>query len=142
MRFYLGSDHAGYELKTIVKDYLIKKEYEVDDLGTYSEQSVDYPDFAKKVANVITTDEDSVGILVCGTGIGMSIAANRFKGVRAALVRDSESAKMARAHNDANILVLAGRLTESEDALRYLDIFINTPFDGGRHIRRVEKFDE
>lgn len=142
MVFYIGSDHAGYEMKETVKKYLIENDYEVVDLGTGSPDSVDYPDIAHRVAKSIQSDEDGRGVLICGTGIGMSMASNKHRGIRAALVRDEEAAKMCRAHNDANILVLAGRQTTMDDAVRFLDIFIDTPFDGGRHKRRVEKIDD
>lgn len=133
----LASDHAGFTLKEIVKRILQNyDDIEVIDLGPVTaEQSVDYPDYAKKLAENLV----DIGVLICGTGIGMSIAANRFKNVRAALCTTPEFAKLARAHNDANVLVLPGRFLNEEDAKACLDVFLTTPFDGGRHQQRVEK---
>ncbi|MCF8027805.1 MAG: ribose 5-phosphate isomerase B [Desulfobacteraceae bacterium] len=136
----IGSDHAGYELKEIVKNYLISLDFKVDDFGTDSEQSVDYPDFGSRVAGKVDSGEYERAILICGTGIGMSMVANRFGGVRAALCNDLFSAIMSRRHNDANILVLGGRVIGTELAREIVQAWIQTPFEGGRHSQRLEKF--
>jgi len=132
----LGSDHGGYRLKERLKEHLGNLAY---DFGTYSEASCDYPDIAKKVAKAVANGEYAMGILCCGTGIGMSIAANKTEGIRAAVVSDKFSAEMARAHNDANILCLGERVIDTETALELTAIFLSTPFAGGRHACRVEK---
>jgi len=136
----IGSDHAGFNLKEAIADYLEKKGYEVKDCGTFDTASVDYPDFVPCVVKVVK--EGGRGVLICGTGIGMSISANRYRGVRAARCLDVFSCEMARKHNDANILVLGGRLMGEELAFRVLDVFLNTEFEGGRHKRRLDKIDE
>ncbi|MFN4190986.1 MAG: ribose 5-phosphate isomerase B, partial [Pseudothermotoga sp.] len=125
-----------------LKGFLISKDFKVLDEGTYSEDSVDYPDFAKKVANDIKSKNADFGILVCGTGIGMSIAANRIKGIRAALCLFPEMARLARLHNDANVLVLPGRLISSELAQWITEVFLSERFEGGRHEKRVKKIEE
>ncbi len=135
----IAADHGGYSLKEEVKNYLQDNGYTVIDLGTHSEESVDYPDFAAAVAQKISNNEYSLGILMCGTGIGISIAANKFPNVRAALVHDELSAKMAKVHNNANILVLGGRTTTPERAKKLVTIWLNENFEGGRHTRRLEK---
>ncbi|MFN3282882.1 MAG: ribose 5-phosphate isomerase B [Pseudothermotoga sp.] len=142
MKIALGSDHAGFKLKEALKGFLISKDFKVLDEGTYSEDSVDYPDFAKKVANDIKSKNADFGILVCGTGIGMSIAANRIKGIRAALCLFPEMARLARLHNDANVLVLPGRLISSELAQWITEVFLSERFEGGRHEKRVKKIEE
>jgi len=136
----IGCDHAGYELKEIVKNYLISLDFKVDDFGTDSEKSVDYPDFGSRVAGRVDSGEYERGILICGTGLGMSMVANRFSGVRAALCNDLFSAIMSRRHNDANILVMGGRVIGSELAKEIVSAWIKTPFEGGRHSQRLEKF--
>ena len=138
MKIALGSDHAGYSLKEEVKKYLDLKERPFTDFGTFKIDSSDYPEFAYKVANAIASEECDRGILICGTGIGMSITANKIKGIRAAVVNTEESAKMSRLHNDANILCLGARMVEPEQALKILDIWINTSFEGGRHQKRTD----
>ncbi|MFH1071162.1 MAG: ribose 5-phosphate isomerase B [Candidatus Glassbacteria bacterium] len=138
----VGSDHAGYELKQKVVEYLRELGYEVEDFGTDSTISVDYPDFAREVAGRVSRGERRRGILVCGTGIGMSIAANKFPGVRAALAVSEELARLSRAHNDANVLTLGGRTTDLDLARRIVKTWLDTEFEGGRHIRRVEKIAE
>ncbi|HLA38974.1 MAG TPA: ribose 5-phosphate isomerase B [Candidatus Glassbacteria bacterium] len=135
----IGSDHAGYELKEQVVQYLRELGYEVEDLGTHSSDSVDYPDFAGKVAGLVSRGERRRGILVCGTGIGMSITANKYAGVRAALATSEELARLSRAHNDANVLTLGGRTTDPEMARRIVKTWLETGFEGGRHTRRVGK---
>ncbi len=135
----IGSDHAGFPLKEVVKQYLAEMGYAVTDAGTDSPANVDYPDFGAAVAQRISAGEFDRGILVCGAGVGMSIVANKFPGVRAALCLDEETARMSRLHNDANILVLAGRRTEEETAKSIVRLWLNTEFEGGRHQKRLDK---
>jgi ribose 5-phosphate isomerase B len=137
----LGSDHAGFALKEALKTALDRLGVPWEDVGTSSEESVDYPDFAHRVAEAVASGRFSRGILVCGTGIGVSIAANRHAGVRAALVCDEETARLSREHNDANVLALGGRTTDPARAERMLEVWLNTPFAGGRHGRRVAKIE-
>ena len=139
MKFYLATDHAGIEYKDFIIELLKSKNIEVEDLGPYSKERVDYPDYAKKCAEAIRDDEGSFGILICGTGIGMSIAANKVKGIRAALCHDAYTAAMARAHNDAQILCFGQRVVGLGVVESIIDSFINTKFEGGRHKQRVEK---
>ena len=135
----IGSDHAGFPLKEVVKQYLAEMGYAVTDAGTDSPANVDYPDFGAIVAQRVSAGEFDRGILVCGSGVGMSIVANKFPGVRAALCLDEETARMSRLHNDANILVLAGRRTEAEAAKSIARLWLNTEFEGGRHQGRLDK---
>jgi ribose 5-phosphate isomerase B len=137
LKIAIGSDHAGYSLKEEIKKYLDLKEIPFTDFGTFKIDSSDYPEFAYKVGNAIAAEECDRGILICGTGIGMSITANKIKGIRAAVVGSEEGAKMSRLHNDANVLCLGARTTEPEQALKILDVWINTSFEGGRHQKRV-----
>jgi ribose 5-phosphate isomerase B len=139
MRIRIGSDHAGFELKEAVKAHLLSGGHEVIDDGPPSAGSVDYPVYAVKVARAVASGEADFGVLVCGTGLGMEIAANKVHGVRAVQISDPEFARMARAHNDANVLTLAGRYTDVPTAERIVDTFLATAFDGGRHERRVEQ---
>ena len=139
MKIGIGSDHAGFDMKNFIKKELEKEGYELIDYGTYIKKSVDYPDFASKVAEGIIKKETEKGILICGTGIGMSIAANKFKGIRAARCCSIYDAVLARQHNDANILTLGGRLTGNNLALEISKTFLETPFLKGRHLRRVNK---
>lgn len=139
MKVGVGSDHAGFDLKEFLKEQLKKEGFEVVDYGTHIKKSVDYPDYAGKVAEGIQKKEVSMGILVCGTGIGVSIAANKFRGVRAARCCTVQDAVLAREHNDANVLTLGGRLVGSELALEIAKTFLETPFLKGRHMRRVNK---
>jgi len=139
MKIVIGADHAGYELKEKVKKYLEKKRIETEDVGTFSKDSVDYPDFAFKVASKVSEKKVDFGVLVCKSGIGMSIAANKFKNVRAALVFTPEMAKLARSHNDANVLSLSGEFTKEEEVYKIIDTWLATNFEGGRHERRVGK---
>ena len=139
----LASDHGGLELKNHLKAHL-KSNYpalKIQDLGVHTTDSVDYPDMAAKVANAILNKESEAGILVCGTGIGVSIKANRFTGIRAALVHDTFTATMAKQHNDANILCLGGRTSKPEEASSWVDAWLTTDFEGGRHAKRLEKLD-
>lgn len=139
MRIIIASDHGGLALKNEIKDYLVKLGHQVTDLGTHTEASVDYPDFGKLVGEMVAGGEAEQGILVCGTGIGMSITANKIKGIRAALCTDCFMAEMARRHNDANVLVLGGRVLGGELAKKIVREYLETPFEGGRHARRLEK---
>jgi ribose 5-phosphate isomerase B len=139
IKIAVGADHAGFELKEKVREYLVKKGYEVEDHGTNSLQSVDYPDYAEKVAARVAAKEVGWGVLVCGTGLGVAMAANKIPGIRAAPCNDTISARLAREHNDANVLTLGGRLTDEATARKILDTWLATPFAGGRHERRVEK---
>ncbi|MBW2108119.1 MAG: ribose 5-phosphate isomerase B [Deltaproteobacteria bacterium] len=141
MKIIMGSDHAGFAMKEKVKAFLKGRGVEVEDVGTHSEASVDYTDFGKQVACKISDGTFERGILICGTGLGMSMTANRFKGVRAALANDLFSAIMSRRHNDSNILVLGGRLIGDTLAVQLVETWLETPFDGGRHQRRLEKMD-
>jgi len=142
MRVAIGSDHAGVEQKERLKQHLIEQGQEVDDLGTFSDESVDYPDYALAVAHAVARGNAERGVLVCGTGIGMSIAANKVDGVRAANVTDPEFARLARAHNDANVVTVSGRLVPVEVNEKIVDTFLSTAFEGGRHERRIEKIAE
>ena len=142
MRISIGSDHAGYELKERLKRMLEEEGYEIVDRGCHSEESVDYPDYARLVSEDVLNGMADYGILICGTGIGMSISANRYRGIRAALCLYPKMAELARRHNDANILVMGGRLLSSSMAKWIAEVFLKTEFEGGRHERRVKKMDE
>jgi ribose 5-phosphate isomerase B len=135
----IAADHGGFDLKTALSSELRTLGYEVLDLGTTSRESVDYPDYADALARALLDGRARLGVLICGTGIGMSIAANRHKGIRAAVCHDGLSARLARQHNDANVLALGGRLLGVETAKDCLRNFLSTPFEGGRHARRVAK---
>ena len=137
----IGSDHAGFALKEQLKETLARLGVEYEDVGTTSEDSVDYPDFAHRVAEAVASGRYARGVLVCGTGIGVSITANRHADVRAALVCDENAARLSREHNDANVLALGGRTTDPAQADRILETWLNTPFSGGRHERRVAKIE-
>ncbi len=140
MRVAIGSDHAGFEQKERLKAYLEQQGNEVKDLGTSSaEESVDYPDFALSVGRTVASGDADLGVLVCGTGVGMAMAANKVDGVRAANVTDPEFARLARAHNDANVVAVSGRFVPVEVNQQILDAFLSTAFEGGRHERRVDK---
>lgn len=142
MKISIASDHAGLELKDYIKEYLTKKGHEVEDFGTYTKDSCDYPDFARPCAQSVANKTSELGILVCYTGIGMSMCANKVKGIRAALVTSVENAHLTKEHNNANILCLGAKDTPQDLALNIVDEFINTPFAGGRHERRVNKLME
>ena len=135
----IGSDHGGYELKEQIKTYLKEKGVELKDFGTFDGGAVDYPDIAEIVCKSVVSSECEFGILFCGTGIGISISANKINGIRAAHVTDSYSAKMSKEHNNANIICLGGRITGYEIAREIVDAYMNAEFAGGRHERRVEK---
>ncbi|MDO9556496.1 MAG: ribose 5-phosphate isomerase B [Coriobacteriia bacterium] len=139
MRIALGSDHAGFPLKEHVRAYLVGLGHDVTDVGTYSEESCDYPDFGAAVGVLVASGEADKGVVVCGSGLGISIAANKVRGVRAVPVMDAEMAEMARRHNDANVVSLAGRYVGTARAESILDAFLTTEFEGGRHQRRVDK---
>ncbi len=139
MKIAIGCDHGGFHLKEKVKEHLLAREIEVKDKGTYSEERVDFPLYAEKVAEAVAGKEADLGILCCGTGIGMSIAANKVKGIRAAVVGDCFSAKATREHNDSNILCLGERVTEESLALKILDEWLNAEFEGDRHIERLKQ---
>lgn len=138
----IGADHGGFELKRELVGFIKSLGHSVIDNGTNSPDSVDYPDYAKLVAHDILEKRADFGVLICGSGIGISIAANRFKGIRAALVTRKEYATLSRQHNNANIIVFGGRFTTIEEAKEYLEIFLLTPFEGGRHEKRVCKIDD
>ena len=135
----IASDHAGYNIKEYVKDFLIKKKISIIDLGPNSNRSVDYPDYAKKVAKRIKSKKSDVGILVCGSGTGMAISANKIKGIRAAVCYNKSSTRLSRLHNNANIISLGSRLTKKKDIKTLISIFLKTKFEAGRHLRRVKK---
>lgn len=135
----IASDHAGYELKEQLRDFLREQGFSLEDLGTYSNESVDYPDFGYAVAKAVSTGKADKGIAICGSGIGISIAANRYPAARCALVSDGLSAELSRRHNDANILALGARLIGIEQAKECAMRFLNTEFEGGRHSARAEK---
>jgi ribose 5-phosphate isomerase B len=139
MRIHLGADHAGFALKESVRDILTGLGHEVTDVGTDGEDSVDYPDFAAAVATAVADGDADAGVLVCGTGLGMAIAANKVPGVRAIQASDPEMARMARLHNDANVITLPGRHIGPAQAAEVLEAFLGTQFEGGRHQRRVDK---
>jgi len=142
MKIAIGADHGGYHHKEAIKDHLIERGFEVKDFGTFSEASVDYNDYAKLVAESVKNHEYDRGILICGTGIGMSIMANKVQGIRAALVHDLFTAEATRLHNDTNILAMGGRVIELEKALKIVDIWVDTKFSNEeRHIRRIAKID-
>lgn len=141
MKIVIGSDHAGYEIKEVIKKVLLSRHVDPVDVGTYGEESCDYPDFGKMVAEGVSTGEFDRGILICGTGIGMSMVANRFSGVRAALCHDIYTAKMSRMHNDANILVMGGRVIGRGLAEEILTTWLDTAFEGGRHKGRIDKIE-
>ena len=138
----IASDHGGFDLKESVITFLLKKGWEVDNLGASSTDSVDYPDYGIKVAKGIIDKKFVRGILICGTGVGMSIVVNRFPGIRGTLCSDVYTAKMCREHNDSNVLILGGRVIGVSLAMEILDIWLNTEFEGGRHQRRLDKIKE
>ena len=135
----LASDHAGFNLKERIKKFLIKKKIKVIDLGPKNYNSVDYPDYAKKVARNVSSKKSNMGILVCGSGTGMAMSANKFKKIRAALCYNKASTRLSRQHNNANIMALGARLTKKSDVIKLVNVFLNTKFEGGRHLRRVNK---
>ena len=138
-KIYISSDHAGFKLKEIIKKHLLKKKMNYFDLGPSSDSRVDYPDYAHKVSRVVKKNKNNVGILICGSGTGMNIAANKHKNVRAAQCFNLKSTKLSRLHNDANIITLGSRILTKKKALNYVSVFLNTKFEGGRHAKRIKK---
>jgi ribose 5-phosphate isomerase B len=138
-KIFLSSDHAGFKLKEEIKLFLTKKKFQFTDMGPYDNSSVDYPDYAHKVAKKVKINKNNIGILVCGSGMGMNIAANRHKNIRAAQCFNIKSTKLSRLHNDANIITLGSRLLTKKNALSCVGIFLNTKFEGGRHSKRIKK---
>lgn len=141
MKIVLACDHGGFELKEAVREHLTKKGYEVNDIGVYDTNSVDYPDYGKKAAELVAGSDDK-GIVICGTGIGISIAANKVHGIRCALCTNEYMARMSRMHNDANVLALGNRVIGQGAALDIVDVWLSTEFEGGRHLNRVNKIME
>ena len=135
----IASDHAGYKLKEDIKNYLIDKQMSVFDVGPYNNNSVDYPDYAKKLGNRIKLKKSDVGILICGSGTGMAISANKIKRIRAAVCYNTKSTRLSRQHNNANIIALGSRLIKKNLSLKLVEVFFKTKFEGGRHLRRVNK---
>ena len=142
MKIAIGSDHAGFELKEKIKRYLLGKGLDVEDCGTHSADSVDYPDYARTVSEQVAAKRADTGVLVCGTGIGMSIAANKIPGIRAAHVTSEIEAQMSREHNDANVLTVGGRVLSEPTALAIIERWLSTKFSGGRHQLRINKISE
>lgn len=142
MKLAIGCDHGGLEIKNAILAYLREQNIDYTDFGTYTTDSVDYPVYAKRVCKALQDGVCELGILCCGTGIGMSMVANKQKGIRAAVLADEFSAEMTRRHNNANVLCLGGRVIDSEKAVKLADIFLHTPFDGGRHQKRVDMIEE
>ena len=138
-KIFISSDHAGFKLKEEIKSHLSKKKISFKDMGPYNDDRVDYADYAHKVARKVMTNKSNVGILVCGSGMGMNIAANRHKNIRAAQCFNLKSTKLSRLHNDANIITLGSRLLNKKLALNCVNTFLNTKFEGGRHIKRIKK---
>ena len=138
-KIFISSDHAGFELKEAIKKYLLSKKLTFQDLGPSNNVRVDYPDFAHKVARKVKISKNNVGILVCGSGMGMNIAANRHKNIRAAQCFNLKSTKLSRLHNDANIITLGSRILPKNIALKCVSIFLSTKFEGGRHLKRIKK---
>lgn len=141
MKIAIASDHAGYDMKEFIVNYLKNKNIDVADLGTHNESSVDYPLYADKVAAHILSRKADLGVLVCGTGIGISIAANRHKGIRAAVLYSDDVAVLTKKHNNANVIVFGGRTMQKEDVARRIDLFLATEFEGGRHQNRIDLLD-
>ncbi len=139
MKIVIASDHAGYELKEVLVSYLKSKHHDVEDLGPYQEGSVDYPDYAHPLAEAVEKGMDILGISICGSGNGINITVNKHQGIRSALCWNTEIARLARAHNNANIIALPARFVSQEAAIEMIEVFLNTPFDGGRHKARIDK---
>lgn len=139
MKIAMAADHGGYELKNILRDYLLQKGHDVTDLGTNSSDSVDYPDFAKLCCDEVIGGNAEFGILVCGTGVGISIAANKVKGIRCGLCPSPQIAALVKQHNNANVIALGGRFTDEETAKEIVDAYMAASFEGGRHMGRIDK---
>ena len=135
----ISSDHAGYEIKEFIKEQIIKSKISIIDLGPFLKKSVDYPDYAKKVSNRVSKRKSDIGILVCGSGTGMAISANKTKGIRAAVGYNIRSTQLSRQHNNANVLCLGSRLTKKKEVKKIVSAFLSTEFEGGRHMRRIKK---
>ena len=135
----IASDHAGFKMKESIKDFLINKNISIIDLGPINDNSVDYPDYAKKLSNRVKSKKSDIGILVCGSGTGMAMSANKIKGIRAAVCYNLRSTRLSRQHNDANIISIGSRLTKKNTAFKLVSVFLKTKFEGGRHQRRVKK---
>ena len=138
-KIFISSDHAGYKLKEEIKKHLKRKKLYFEDMGPNTNQKVDYPDYAHKVARKVKINKKNFGILVCGSGTGMNIAANKHKNIRAAQCFNLKSTKLSRLHNDANVITLGSRLITKKNALKFVSVFLNTKFDGGRHLKRIKK---
>ena len=138
-KIFISSDHAGFKLKESIKMYLSKKKLPFKDLGPINDNKVDYPDYAHKVAKKVKINKNNVGILICGSGTGMNIAANKHKNIRAAQCFNLKSTKLSRLHNDANIITLGSRVLSKKNALNFVGVFLNTKFEGGRHFKRIRK---
>ena len=138
-KIVIASDHAGYSLKEYVKNFLKRKKHQIKDVGANSSEKVDYPDYAHKLSRVIKKNRNSIGVLICGSGQGMIMTANKHKNIRAALCYNAKSTKLSRLHNDANVITLGSRLISKENAVKYLNIFLKTKFEGGRHKKRIRK---
>lgn len=141
MQIYIGSDHGGFQLKNQIAEMLINRGLKVTDLGTHTADSVDYPVYGHLVANAVIANPGSIGIVICGSGIGISIAANKVHGIRAALCHNVEYAKLAKQHNNANVLALGGRFLKPDEAIDIVNAFLDSKFEGGRHQNRVDKID-
>ena len=135
----IASDHAGYNLKELIKNHLISKHVSIYDLGPFEKKSVDYPDYAKRLAKRVKAKKSDIGILVCGSGTGMAISANKIKDIRAAVCYNQKSTRLSRQHNNANIISLGARLTKKKLSLKLVELFLKTKFDGGRHLKRIKK---
>ena len=138
-KIFISSDHAGFKLKEIIKKYLSKKKMNYQDLGPVNNTKVDYPDYAHRVAKKVKMNKNNRGILICGSGTGMNIVANKYKNIRAAQCFNLKSTKLSRLHNDANIITLGSRLLSTKNALNFVNVFLNTKFEGGRHSKRINK---
>ena len=138
-KIFISSDHAGFKLKEDIIIHLKKKKINFEDLGPINDNSVDYPDYAHKVAKKVKESKKNIGILICGSGTGMNIAANKHKNIRAAQCFNLKSTKLSRLHNDANIITLGSRLITKKNALKFVNVFLDTKFDGGRHLKRIKK---
>ncbi len=140
MKIFISSDHAGFFLKNQIFENLKKKKFKITNLGPFSDKSIDYPIFAKKLANKVARNKSSFGILICGSGTGMAMAANKVKNIRAAVCYNVKNTKLSRLHNNANIITVGSRLTSKNLAIRLVNIFLKTKFEGGRHLRRIKRF--
>ena len=138
-KIVIASDHAGYSLKEYIKNFFLKKKISIKDVGTKNDESVDYPDYAHKLSKILKKNKKAIGVLICGSGQGMIMTANKHKNIRAALCYNAESTKLSRLHNDANIITLGSRLISKKNALKYIKIFLKTKFEGGRHKKRIKK---